>query len=394
LGVVQWLILCAAAMVIAIMVGTGYFALQFRERALEVAERELNNTALLLSRHFDQQLSDLQHVHDDVVSYMRADQVGTSDEFEKKMSTLSAHEMLRAKLAVLPHVGGLNLFSAKGWLINSSEMWPVADVNVLDRRYFQEFTSGKPTPEVIVEPVVSKVTKVWTTVFARKIVDRNGEIIGFASRGVEPTHFEDFVGSLALDGDTAISMIHRDGTIIARYPKDAKLVGMNVGKSPSFQRALAANGNISGRFKSSSEGEDKVGAVRALMHFPILIVATTKTETALADWRAQTKLQFCAAALAIVVVVIMIFLIVRQLRRQHVAAQYKLSEKTQHLDTAINNMTQGLLLFDASARLVICNQQYIDMFGVSPDIVKPGCHLRDLILHRKEQGTFVGDVDA
>src|SRR5438874_1791609 len=88
LGVVQWLILCAAAMVIAIMLGTGYFALQFRERALEVAERELNNTALLLSRHFDQQLGDLQHVHDDVVSYMRADQVGTSDEFEKKMSTL------------------------------------------------------------------------------------------------------------------------------------------------------------------------------------------------------------------------------------------------------------------------------------------------------------------
>ena len=366
LGAIQWLILCAAGLVIAIMLGTGYFALQFRERALEVAERELNNTALLLSRHFDQQLSDLQHVHDDVVSYMQAGWVDTADEFEKKMSTLSAHEMLRTKLAALPHVGGLNLFNAKGRLINSSEMWPVPDVSVSDRRYFQEFTSGKPTPDVIVEPVVSKVTKVWTTIFARKIVGRNGEIIGFASRGVEPTHFEDFVASLALNSDTAISMIHRDGTIIARYPRDEKLVGQNVANSPSFQRALALNGNISGRFTSSSQSEDKVGAVRSLMHFPILIVATTKTSTALADWRAQTKLQFYAAALAIVVVVVMIFLIVRQLRRQHDAAQRKLSEKSQHLDTAINNMTQGLLLFDASGRLVICNQRYIDMFGVSP----------------------------
>jgi len=123
-------------------------------------------------------------------------------------------------------------------------------------------------------------------------------------------------------------MIHRDGTIIARYPSVGKLVGQNVAGSRSFQRALALNGNISGRFKSSSEGEDKVGAVRSLMHFPILIVATTKTETALADWRAQTKLQFSAAGLAIVVVVVMIFLIVRQLRRQHAAAQNKLSEKT------------------------------------------------------------------
>src|SRR3978361_442696 len=34
------------------------------------------------------------------------------------------------------------------------------------------------------------------------------------------------------------------------------------------------------------------------------------------------------------------------------------------------------------------------MSGVSPEIVKPGCHLRDLILHRQQQGTFVGDVDS
>src|SRR6478672_11525740 len=134
LGAIQWLILCAAGLVLAIMAGTGYLALQFRERALEVAERELNNTALLLSRHFDQQLSDLQHVHDDVVNFMRADGVDTADEFEKKMSTLSAHEMLRSKLAALPHVGALNLWSAKGWLINSSEVWPVADLTITDRK--------------------------------------------------------------------------------------------------------------------------------------------------------------------------------------------------------------------------------------------------------------------
>ena len=85
--------------------------------------------------------------------------------------------------------------------------------------------------------------------------------------------------------------------------------------------------------------------------------------TALADWRAQTKLQSFAALLAVIVVIVTISLIVRQLRRQHEAAQRLLSDKSQHLDTAINNMTQGLLLFDASGRLVICNQNYIDMFG-------------------------------
>ena len=257
LSAIQRLILSAIVLVVAIMLGTGYFALQYRGRALEVAERELSNSALLLSRHFDQQLSDLQHVHDDVVASLLADGVHTSDGFERKMSTLSVHEMLRAKLAVLPHVGAFNLWNANGWLINSSEMWPLPDASIANRRYYQDFISGQPTPDVIVEPVVSKVTKVWTTVFARKIVSRNGEIIGIASRGVEPRHFEAFVGSLALDSGTAISMIHRDGTIIARYPKDDSLIGHNVGNTPAFQRALAVDGDISGRFTSARLSEDK-----------------------------------------------------------------------------------------------------------------------------------------
>jgi diguanylate cyclase (GGDEF)-like protein len=388
LSAIQWLIICGAALVIAIALGTGYLALQFRERALEVSERELTNSALLLSRHFDQQLSDLQHVHEDVVAQMQAGTVDTAERFERQMSTLAAHEMLRTKLAALPHVGGLNLFDAKGRLVNSSEIWPVPDISVSDRRYFREFTSGQPTPDVIVEPVVSKVTGIWTTIFARKVIGRNGELIGFASRGVEPSHFEDFFASLALNADTAISMIHRNGTVIARYPDDDKIVGRNVADMPAFRKALARNGNVSGRF------EDKVGAVRSLTNFPILIVATTPTSTALADWRAQTRLQLFAAVLAVVVVIAMIFLIVRRLKRQHAAAQRLLSEKSGHLDTAINNMTQGLLLFDASGRLVICNQRYLDMFGISPDVAKPGCHLRDLILHRQQLGWFVGDVDA
>ena len=394
MGAIQWLVLCGAALVLAIALGTAYLAMQYRERAIKVAERDLTNTALLLSRHFDQQLSDLQHVHDEILTYVRAGGFDTAEAFEKHMSLLSTHELLRSRLAALPHVGGLNLFNAKGWLINSSEMWPVPDINIAERRYYREFTSGRATPEVIVEPVVSKVTGNWTTVFARKIVDRDGKIIGIASRGVEPAIFQDFVASLALDRDTTISMVHRDGTMIARYPQDARFVGKNISSNPAFRRAMEAGGNLSGRFVSRVTDDDRIGATRTLHHFPIVIIAATSTATALADWRAQTRLQFLAAVLAVIVVTFTIFLIVRQLRRQHRAAQLLLEEKSQHLDTAVGNMTQGLLLFDKSGRLVLFNQRYIDMFALSTDVVKPGCHLRDLILHRKQLGSFVGDVDT
>jgi methyl-accepting chemotaxis protein len=64
------------------------------------------------------------------------------------------------------------------------------------------------------------------------------------------------------------------------------------------------------------------------------------------------------------------------------------------LATALDNMSQGLLTFDAQGRIVLLNRRYIDMYKVSPQIVRPGCSLRDLIVHRKETGLFSGDVDA
>jgi diguanylate cyclase (GGDEF)-like protein len=339
-------------------------------------------------------MTDLQRIQDDVLDYMKTEGVDTKEAFGSRMSSPAVHEMLQTKLAALPHVGALNLFNAQGWLINSSEVWPIPDVTIVDRRFFRDFTSGQPAPDMIVEPVRSKVTGNWTTILARRILGKNGEIIGFASRGVEPHHFENFVASLALNSESAILMIHRDGTIIARYPHDDGLVGRNIASTPLFKRVMALGGNASGRFTSMIQGEERVGSIRPMTNFPIFIVATTTVSNALADWRAQTKLQFCAALLAIIVVIVTISLSVRQLKGQHRAAQRQLAEKGQHLDTAINNMTQGLLLFDASGHLVICNRRYIDMFGLSPDVVKPGCHLRDLIRHRKELGTFTGDVDA
>src|SRR5215475_7701417 len=394
IGAIQWLIFSGVGIIFAISLATAFLVLQFRDRTMEAAEHELANTAQVLSRHFDQQLTVLQRIHGEVQNYAREEGIDTPEAFQRRMSTRDVHEMLRDKLQAFPHVGALNLFAADGKVVNSSQdgLLPAADIS--DRRYFKEFNSGKAVPETLVQAVKSKVTGNWTVVFARRIVGRNGNIIGFAVRGVEPVHFEEFCASLALDSETSVSMILRDGTIFARYPHDASLVGRNIAGTALFQKILSLNGTASGRFAGLGQGEERLGSVRPLANFPILMVATTTTDHALANWREQTKLQFGAALLAVLVVIVTIWLIVRQLKRQHRAAQRLLVEKSRHLDTAINNMTQGLLLFSAQARLVICNERYLEMFSLSPEIVKPGCHLRDLVLHRKANGSFVGDVDA
>jgi diguanylate cyclase (GGDEF)-like protein len=63
------------------------------------------------------------------------------------------------------------------------------------------------------------------------------------------------------------------------------------------------------------------------------------------------------------------------------------------LQTVLNNMAQGVLLFDSETRLIFCNQRYIEMYGLLPDITRPGRYLRDLLTHRIQSGTFSDDPD-
>jgi methyl-accepting chemotaxis protein len=63
------------------------------------------------------------------------------------------------------------------------------------------------------------------------------------------------------------------------------------------------------------------------------------------------------------------------------------------LRAALNNMTQGLCMFDAAGHLTLCNERYIDMYHLRPDHARSGTPLRTLLVHRLAVGTFSGDPD-
>src|SRR5262245_1226535 len=84
----------------------------------------------------------------------------------------------------------------------------------------------------------------------------------------------------------------------------------------------------------------------------------------------------------------------RQRSRADILAFPHITRKgEQLLQTVLNNMYQGVLMFDPETRLTFCNQRYIELYGLSPEIVKPGCYLRELLKHRIELGNFADDPD-
>src|SRR6266436_3551678 len=153
-------------------------------------------------------------------------------------------------------------------------------------------------------------------------------------------------------------------------------------------------GDVGRRNRESREAitADNAGAIRWVTFcgiFSVSIIATISL--AWVHGGQPTKLLIGAIVLCALVIAFIAASIAR-LWLKHQSSNRRLAVERRELSVAVNNIPQGLVLYDNASRVTVCNQRYIEMFGLSPDVAKPGCTMYELISHRKETGSFSGDV--
>ncbi len=395
---IRWLVTCGIVLVAAIAVGTAMTISDFRERALASSERELQNTVLLLARHFDQQFDDLQVPLDDLIAQMRVVGVVSPDDFRREMSTHEMHLLMKTKVSGASEIAGINVYDADGILINSSVVPVVPYINIADRAYYKALKSTSDTNDCEIEMVRSRFSGGWRTVIARKVTGPNGEFLGVVSRAIAPAKYEEFFSKVALGNGAAISLNHHDGTLIARYPHVEAMIGRNFKPAPGTRKNLfdADHGTI--RLVSPIDGEERILSAWSLRRFPLTVFATATEASALADWRAQTKTLVVAAGLSAIVIAVILGLIVQLLLRQHRASRRQLALDKQrleqinmHFDAALSNMTQGLCMFDGDRRLVVWNGRYAQLYQLPAELLAVGTPHDAIIADRILRGILKGE---
>jgi diguanylate cyclase (GGDEF)-like protein len=73
-----------------------------------------------------------------------------------------------------------------------------------------------------------------------------------------------------------------------------------------------------------------------------------------------------------------------------IAKSEELVRANMRFDAALNNMSQGLCMFDASMRVVVANSRFSEIYGLSRDQVKPGTTLRQILEFRMAKGDYAG----
>ena len=387
---VRWL-LCCGIMLVAVIIGvTTLMIFHFRDRAIATNERQLQSTALMVAWHVDQEFQQLELVQERIIDGIRARDIKTPEDFERQLSSIAAHRLLRAEIDGLPHVRGLRIVDANGDLLNATRSWPTQRSSEADQEYFQTLKSNRDRYVTLTRPWYDEATHDWMLGMARKFANDNGELLGIVIGTIQLSHFEDFFAQISVDRASSIALLRDDGVMLIRYPEIEGTIGK------SFTRAtdlLANSPSATIRVVSKMDGKERLLSFRQVPHFPLRIWLGIERDAALADWREQTKLLATAGIGSALIFFGVIILIIRQLSGEHATANRRLALEKQRLDFAVNNMTQGLLVFDAKERIVVRNQRYLDMFNLSPAIVKAGMTFRGLMSYRKRLGSFAGDVD-
>jgi len=398
IGPERLIIACVVVLSLVVAGSATLIVFKLRDRILSENERTLGNSALILAKQIEQTFATVEAVQrgfNDELSHQSLINNGT---IESQLARHDVHIKLKHEAAGMPYVASLTIFNADGKATNSSRQWPAPDSTIADRDYFKQIKLDPTLTSFLGGPVSSRATGALVIHLARKISGPNGEFLGIISAALDVQYLQNYFGEISAEPNSGVGLFRNDGVLLARFPKNSVEIGRHFPTAVALKLVANSDHGV-GMSAGVIDGSFRMVAAHRVHSYPIVITATKTTAAILAGWWNTVTYIAGASLLAIATIIAFAVLFTRLFRNYQALLRARdernraeqLREQSLRFDVALNNMSQGLVMFDAASKIVVCNSRFIEIYGVSPEVVKPGLPLLDLLKHRKATGSFSGD---
>jgi len=357
-----------------------------RENTLRAVEANLTSQSIVLAEEADRSFKVLDLSLSVVSNHFAGLAINDSDALQSKLANHAMHQWLKERSGGMAHVDAITVISAQGKLINFSRYWPIPNVDVTDRDYFQALKADATLDTFISKPVHNRGTGTATIYLARRLNTPDGDFMGLVLGAVSLQYFEGFFKTISLVEGSAVALFRQDGMLLARYPRSSE-----VGKiEPSVAAVTRTRMAKVARNKSPFDGQLRVVSARPLANYPLRIAISQTEESALRSWRGLANLSNTMAG-ASALLVLLFALVVSWWWRKQESLSEELRLQNLRFDAALSNMGAGLCMFDGKKRLVVCNDAYAKLYQLPPELLKAGTQHDAIITHRVSRGILKGD---
>ena len=304
---------------------------------------------------------------------------------EGRFDAAAANAALRQLQKTSSVIIAMGWTDASGQLVAHSYDHAPPRLDVSDMPHFIAQRDSADDRLFIAPPYRAVADGKWFTAASRRLSNADGSFAGIVTALLDQSYFTKLYRSIDLGKSGTIFLMHREGRLLARQPGDRESVGKSLADGPLLARYLPVS--EMGAYEASSvvDGMARIVGYRAVPGLPLVVAVTYARSDILKPWYRNVA-TFGLLVLALVALIITGTLVLVRRTNALAVKTGALARTNARFDIAINNMSQGLCLFDADKRLVISNSRFQAMYGLPDELVVPGTPLRRIFQFYADRG--------
>ena len=246
------------------------------EREQEIAR--ISAEALNLAKSLTQHAQDTFELADSLLVDV-VDRVETGGIGQNALQRLDT--FLVERVQSLQRIKSLTVYGEDGTLLSSSLPGHRGRVNGKDLAFFQHHLSSSSSGWFFGPLIRDPLGGDWVLTLSRRINKPDGSFDGVVQASVPPRYFANFFGRFDVGSQGSITLIHKNGTILARYPYIERSIGADISDHPQFKER---RGPGPYEYVSPIDGITRVGGHQRNHVFPIGVLSSVGRDEALASW--------------------------------------------------------------------------------------------------------------
>jgi len=336
------------------------------------------------------------------VEQIQAEGVATDDDLRRVMANSPATRELQQKLRNLPQLESLAVMDSLGQAVNTSRFGTEAGQDLSPGDVFRHYREGRPFHDPYVSiPQIDLLSGEWAIFLARRIVSRDGRFLGIVSGTISLKYFGDLFKAIDGEDDALLTLLHRDGTILALQPRVPAFVGWHLPDTSPWYHVVANGGGL---FEGTGyiAAEPRSVAAHPLRDYPLVIDVGIDRELALADWWRQARYIGLGSTIIIFTLLGLFQLLRTQLRQLATKAadlrrtatalrhsEAALAAKSRLLEATLRYMDQGMMMITADQKVVAWNSRAAALLDLPEDLLARQPGFEELQALQWQKGEFV-----
>ncbi|WP_407117326.1 diguanylate cyclase [Bradyrhizobium sp. LMG 9283] len=327
-----------------------------RDAVLKAAETEMANVARSLTQHAEDSLDLLDSGVVGVVSRLEMD--GTGPATIAKLGNL-----LEARRRAIARIHSLAIIDDQGnWLTSPGTIGSTFS----DDAFFRYHQLSPKREALVGRPVKSLIDGEWVVTLSRRFNKPDGSFGGVVLATISSRYLAHFYEQFEIGRNSSVALMHGDGLIVARNPRNDKFVGRSVADAPLFSDPSLQRPSGVYHFKSPLDGAERVSFFNRSSRFPLLLLATVDKDELLAPWRAAAISRMLYVLALVMLIAVIGGVLVRQLQRgQRMAVA--LAEKEAHFRLLAEGSSDMVTRIGLDERLRYVSPSSVRIVGWRPD---------------------------